>query len=161
LNPASPARPDAERDRRFTGVRDQMRGARIAGFAAKATLDSGARRGQGGGMSDFLLPEDCKTMREVRAGVDATDRELMALLDRRFGYMRAAARIKTDRATVRDEARKAEVIANVVTDAVARALPVEVLATIWDRLVEASIAYELSEWDRLNAASAPRSVRGR
>lgn len=138
-----------------------MRGARLAGFAAKASLDTGVLCGQGGRMTDFLLPDDCQTMRDVRAGVDATDRELMALIDRRFGYMRAAARIKTDRATVRDEARKAEVIANAVADAAARGLPADELAAMWDRLVEASIAYELSEWDRLNAAGAPRSVQGR
>ena len=34
---------------------------------------------------DFKLPENCADMRDVRAGVDATDRELMELLDRRFG----------------------------------------------------------------------------
>lgn len=112
-------------------------------------------------MMDFKLPDDCETMREVRAGVDATDRELMALLDRRFGYMRAAARIKTDRGTVRDEARKAAVIANARADAEARGLPATELAEIWDRLVEASIAYEHVEWDRLNAAAAPPSARAR
>ena len=87
-------------------------------------------------------------MAEVRAGVDATDRELMALLGRRFGYMRAAARIKPDRATVRDEARKAQVIAAAVADARARDLPGEVIERLWDALVEASIAYEFTEWDR-------------
>ena len=51
----------------------------------------------------YPLPEACRDMGDVRAGVDATDRELMALLDRRFGYMRAAARIKTSRDAVRDE----------------------------------------------------------
>ena len=101
-------------------------------------------------MTDYLMPDDCETMREVRAGVDATDRELMALIDRRFGYMRAAARIKADRGMVRDEARKAEVIANARADAEERGLPVKDLAVIWERLVEASIAYELVEWDRLN-----------
>ena len=56
-------------------------------------------------MNDTIkLPEDCTDMRDVRRGVDATDRELMKLLERRFGYMRAAARIKTDRNVVRDEA---------------------------------------------------------
>lgn len=104
---------------------------------------------------DFLMPDDCTTMPQVRAGVDATDRELMALLDRRFGYMRAAARIKPERGIVRDEARKAEVIANARTDAAARALPADALAAIWDRLVEASIAYELEEWDRLRPVSHP------
>lgn len=100
-------------------------------------------------MSDSLPPEECTTMSEVRAGVDATDRALMALLDRRFGYMRAAARIKPSRGAVRDEARKAEVIGNMRADAAARGLPVDELAAIWDGLVETSIAYELEEWDRL------------
>jgi isochorismate pyruvate lyase len=90
-------------------------------------------------------------MREVREGVDATDRQLMDLLDRRFGYMRAAARIKTDRTVVRDEARKAEVIANAADDACARGLPAERIAQIWDMLVETSIAYELDEWDAIRA----------
>lgn len=113
-------------------------------------------------MTHFLRPPDaCETMAEVRAGVDATDRELMALLDRRFGYMRAAARIKTDRSAVRDEARKAEVIATVRIDAEARELPAAKLAEIWDRLVEASIAYEYVEWDRINAAGALPSARVR
>ena len=112
-------------------------------------------------MSDHLFPDDCHSMREVRAGVDATDRALMELLDRRFAYMRAAARIKTDRATVRDEARKAEVIANVVADATERDLPADELAAIWEQLVETSIAYELIEWDKLNAATAPPSARAR
>ena len=100
---------------------------------------------------DVKLPEDCATMRDVRAGVDATDRELMTLLDRRYGYMRAAARIKDNRSVVRDEARKAEVIANARSDAAERSLPADEIARIWDALVESSIAYELSEWDRIRA----------
>ncbi|MBX7481367.1 chorismate mutase [Qipengyuania qiaonensis] len=103
-------------------------------------------------MSDaFKLPEDCTTMAEVRIGVDTTDRELMELLDRRFGYMRAAARIKTDRDVVRDEARKAEVVENACADAQRRDLPVDGIGQIWNELVETSIAYELVEWDRIRA----------
>jgi len=100
---------------------------------------------------DYLIPEMCETMSDVRRGVDATDRELMALLDRRFGYMRAAARIKTDRNVVRDEGRKAEVIDNVRADADARDLPGEQIAELWEKLVETSIAYELVEWDRIRS----------
>lgn len=91
---------------------------------------------------------ECTTMAEVRAGVDQVDRELVALLARRFGYMDAAARIKPDRAAVRDEARKAQVIANVRAHARALGLPEEPLARVWDQLVEASIAYELEVFDR-------------
>lgn len=108
-----------------------------------------------------ISPQDCTTMAAVRAGVDATDRALMDLLDRRFAYMRAAARIKPERAAVRDETRKAEVIANARADAACRGLPAESLAAIWDALVEASIAYELAEWDRLRSGAHPEGVPAR
>lgn len=100
-------------------------------------------------MSDTILPaDDCTTMAEVRAGVDAVDRALMALLAERFAYMRAAARIKPAREAVRDEARKAQVIASAVADARARGVPDAAIADIWERLVEASIAYEFEAFDR-------------
>lgn len=99
-------------------------------------------------MEDAIkLPDVCETMADVRAAVDATDRALMELLDLRFGYMRAAARIKADRGAVRDEGRKAEVINNARTNAEERGLPAAELADIWDKLVECSIAYELHQWD--------------
>jgi isochorismate pyruvate lyase len=99
--------------------------------------------------SSVRLPEDCQTMIDVRAGVDALDRELVALLARRFGYMRAAARIKPSRDAVRDEARKASVIAAAIAEAEAHGIPGDVVADIWERLVEGSIAYEFGEWDRV------------
>lgn len=100
-------------------------------------------------MSDILLPgPECTTMAEVRRGVDAVDKALVALLARRFAYMDAAARIKPSRDTVRDEARKAQVIANVRSHAVTAGIPEAPLADLWDRLIEASIAYELEAFDR-------------
>ena len=64
-----------------------------------------------------MNPEDYSSMAQVRAGVDALDRQLVALLAERFAHMRAAARIKPDRSAVRDEARKAQVIANACAEA--------------------------------------------
>lgn len=104
-------------------------------------------------MTSAKLPEQCETMIDVRAGVDQVDRELVALLVRRFGYMDAAARIKTDRAAVRDEARKAEVLDNVAREAEAAGLEPARLRAVWDELVEQSIAYEATRWDRLRADS--------
>ena len=91
-----------------------------------------------------MNPVDCTNMAQVRAGVDAIDRALVDLLVQRFAYMDAAARIKPTRDAVRDEARKAQVIANV--DA-ATGLPKGLAAQLWETLVEASIAHELVEWD--------------
>jgi isochorismate pyruvate lyase len=95
-----------------------------------------------------LAPDQCRNMAEVRAGIDALDAELIELLVRRFGYMRAAARIKPNREAVRDEARKAEVIANAVAAAKVQGLPVELVAALWEQLVEGCIAYEFDAWGR-------------
>jgi isochorismate pyruvate lyase len=102
-------------------------------------------------MTAAKSPEACETMTDVRAGVDDVDRQLVALLVRRFGYMDAAARIKPDRATVRDEARKAEVLDNVAHEAAAAGLSPARLRAVWDELIEQSIAYEAAEWDRIRA----------
>ena len=102
-------------------------------------------------MIDTLAAPDCSTMAEVRAGVDQVDRELVALLARRFAYMDAAARIKADRTAVRDEARKAQVIANVRLAARDAGLPDAVIAALWDQLVEASISYEFDRYDALRS----------
>jgi len=92
-------------------------------------------------------PEDCANMPEVRAGVDAIDAALVDLLAQRFAYMDAAARIKSDRDAVRDEARKREVIDNAIARAADLGVPVPLIEQFWDQLVEASIAYEFDRWD--------------
>lgn len=82
-------------------------------------------------------------------GVDEVDRQLMELLALRFGYMDAAARIKGEKSQVRDEVRKAQVIANVVDLAKQYELPAEDVGKLWDDLVEISIAHESAKWDDL------------
>lgn len=96
-------------------------------------------------------PADCSDMAEVRAGVDDVDAQIVQLLARRFAYMDAAARIKQDRETVRDEVRKAQVIANARKAALELRIPQDVIAEMWETLVEGSIAYEYGRWDVLRA----------
>ena len=100
-------------------------------------------------MTEIRDPADCTTMTEVRAGVDDVDRRIVVLLKRRFGSMAAAARIKPDRSVVRDEWRKADVLAKV--DACAADLGVDqaLAARIYEDLIETSIAHELEVFDRI------------
>ena len=98
-------------------------------------------------MTIATAPEECLTMAQVRAGVDGLDRDLVALLARRFAYMRAAARIKPERELVRDEARKAAVIAAAQAEAQRLGAPQQRIAGLWEVLVESSIAYEFEQWD--------------
>jgi len=103
-------------------------------------------------MSDITSPTDCTDMTQVRAGVDDVDRQLVALLARRFGYMDAAARIKPTRDTVRDERRKAEVKAKVDAAAAAEGIDRQLVTRLYEDLIETSIAHELVRWDVIRQA---------
>ena len=88
-------------------------------------------------------------MQDVRLGVDHIDRELVKLIARRQAYMSAAARIKTDRHTVHDEARIEDVIQKVKVQALATGLSIDIAEPVWRELIKQSIAFEFLEWDRL------------
>lgn len=106
---------------------------------------------KGAGMTDNTPLPPMETMSDVRQQVDRLDAELIALFAQRFACMDAAARIKQDRETVRDEARKAQVLQHVKDLAAEAGIPVPTMAAIWEMLVETSISYELEKWDRLRA----------
>jgi isochorismate pyruvate lyase len=101
-----------------------------------------------------LDPDACQTMAEVRAGVDEVDRALVALIARRQGYMDAAARIKETRASVRDEARIAQVLDNVQAEAWEKGLSWSIAEPVWRLLIERCIAHEFEVFDA--AARAQR-----
>lgn len=95
----------------------------------------------------MIAPEECRTMSEVRAGVDEIDEEVVRLLGLRFRFMEAAARIKPNREDVRDEERKAAVIEHVRQRASIEGVPRELAAQLYDMLIEGSIAYEFERFD--------------
>jgi len=100
-------------------------------------------------VDDRPAPENCTTMSEVRQGVDALDRALVSLLAERQRYMDAAARIKGERAAVRDEARIEDVVAKVTAAARAAGLSEQIAEPVWRLLIERCIAYEFEAWDRM------------
>jgi isochorismate pyruvate lyase len=93
-------------------------------------------------------------MAEVRQGVDALDRALVSLLAERQRYMDAAARIKADRAAVRDEARIEDVVAKVKAAARAAGLSEAIAEPVWRTLIERCIAYEFESWDATRETEA-------
>jgi isochorismate pyruvate lyase len=120
----------------------------MASGAVKVNLDRLLAAAKGVPMStERTAPQACATMAEVRHGVDRLDEEIVALIGERFRYMDAAARIKPVREAVRDEGRKAQVLANVARLAEERGVPAQVAAELYERLVESSIAYELDRFD--------------
>ena len=95
-----------------------------------------------------LDPSECTTMVEVRQGVDALDRALVALIAERQRYMDAAARIKPDRDAVHDDARIEDVVSKVLTAAEAHHLSPEIAEPVWRTLIDRCIAHEFGVYDR-------------
>lgn len=93
-------------------------------------------------------PAACQTMAEVRHGVDALDRTLVALLHERQRYMEAAARIKPSRDVVHDEARIEDVVFKVLESAGAVGLSPDIAEPVWRTLIDRCIAHEFAAWDR-------------
>lgn len=93
-------------------------------------------------------PAACTSMVEVRQGVDALDRALVALLAERQRYMDAAARIKPNRDAVHDDARIEDVVAKVLVSARAQHLSPDIAEPVWRLLIDRCIAYEFSTYDR-------------
>ena len=99
-------------------------------------------------IEDRPAPQDCTTLADVRQGVDALDKALVTLLAERQRYMDAAARIKPDRAAVRDVPRIEQVVANVLAHAQTTGLSPAIAEPVWRLLIERSIAHEFEAWDR-------------
>lgn len=108
-----------------------------------------------------VAAEACMSMTEVRAGVDAIDATLVALLAERMRFMDAAARIKPHRGAVRDETRKAQVIAQASAQAAEAGLPAGLAEALWELLVETSIAYEMTRFDALHDSNSVAQVEQR
>ena len=86
-------------------------------------------------------------MTDVRAGVDAIDRDLVRLLVTRQGYMAAAARIKPNREAVYDAARIEDVVSKVLETANSEGLSPDIAEPVWRKLIERCIAHEFDVWD--------------
>lgn len=87
-------------------------------------------------------------MSEVRVEIDALDREIVALLADRLHYIDEAARLKQRRDQVRDEARIADVLMKVETEAQRLGADPKVVSAIYRALIEASIGHEYEKFDR-------------
>lgn len=92
----------------------------------------------------------CADMEEVRAAIDAIDRELVAILADRLHFIGEAARIKPRRDQVRDDDRVEDVLTKVRTEAQRQGIDPDLIAAVFRELVERSIAHEFVLFDHLH-----------
>ena len=93
-------------------------------------------------------PVPVPEMQDIRAQIDALDKRLVAILAERQKLIAAAGKVKPSRDTVRDEARIEEVVRLVLAEAEKSGLAREIAEPVWRQLIESSIAYEYSVFDK-------------
>jgi len=88
-------------------------------------------------------PSQLKTMIDLRAEIDATDRALVKLLAYRAGLIDRAIELKPGEGLpARIETRIEEVVGRVRDAALAEGLDPELIETLWRQLIDWSIARE-------------------
>ena len=95
-----------------------------------------------------MKAEDCKTLAEVRAGIDRIDRELVRLIAERSGFVRRAAELKGSRDEILDPVRIAAILADIRREAEQLGLPPEVAEETFRAMIDHFVAYEYREFDR-------------
>jgi isochorismate pyruvate lyase len=99
-------------------------------------------------MEQKLVPPDkCANLEEIRAGMDAIDREIVALIAHRVAYVRAAAKFKVSSASVAAPDRVAAVLKTRRGWAEAAGLSGEVVESLYRQLVNYCVSEEHRQWE--------------
>ena len=94
-------------------------------------------------------PEQCQTLEEVRTEIDRIDREIVALLGRRAGYVHAAARFKPTEEAVAAPERQAAMFRARREWAVEQDLDPDFIENLYRELIAYFIQREREHWKTL------------
>lgn len=101
-------------------------------------------------------PRDCKTMAELRVGIDALDIELMKLLARRARFIDRAAELKPGESLpARTVDRVEEVANNARRNAADHGFDPDLAERMWRDMIEWAIAREQDAMDRAARRASP------
>ncbi len=91
-------------------------------------------------------PDECASLKDIRAEIDRIDREVIAALGQRFAYVKAAAKFKTSEATVKASDRFIAMLVERREWAAAAGLNPDVIEKLYRDLVAHFIEEEMSHW---------------
>jgi len=93
-------------------------------------------------------PESCADMTQLRTEIDRLDRQIVALLAERSGYVARAAELKKIRAAIVDEARIEQIIVRVRGYALSHDADPDLIEAIYRAMIAAFIAFEEKAFDQ-------------
>ncbi|MCF2948775.1 isochorismate lyase [Paraglaciecola aquimarina] len=92
-------------------------------------------------------PENCTGMEDIRAEIDKMDRDIIAILGKRFEYVKSAAKFKTSETSVRAPERFKSMLEQRRTWASAAGLSPDAIEKMYRDLVNHFIKEEMTKWE--------------
>lgn len=93
-----------------------------------------------------IEPENCSGMDEIRIEIDKMDRDIIAILGKRFDYVKAAAKFKTSETSVRAPERFNAMLEQRRIWASSEGLSPDAIEKMYRDLVNHFINEEMSKW---------------
>jgi isochorismate pyruvate lyase len=94
------------------------------------------------------LPNECNNIQEIRDEIDRIDREIVTAIGKRFAYVKAAAKFKTDETSVKAPERFKLMLEQRRIWAEEQGLNPKVIEQLYRDLVNYFIDEELKDWQR-------------
>ena len=92
------------------------------------------------------MPDECTNIQEVRTEIDEIDRQVIASFAKRFAYVKAASKFKTDATSVRAKERFAAMLEQRRIWAQEDGLNPDIIEKLYQDLVTYFIEDELNHW---------------
>ena len=92
-------------------------------------------------------PENCTGMEDIRAEIDKMDRDIIAILGKRFEYVKSAAKFKTSETSVRAPERFKSMLEQRRTWASSEGLSPDAIEKMYRDLVNHFIKEEMTKWE--------------
>ncbi|WP_042149186.1 MULTISPECIES: isochorismate lyase [unclassified Pseudoalteromonas] len=96
-----------------------------------------------------IEPEDCTGMDEIRGEIDQMDKDIIAILGKRFKYVEAAAKFKTSKTSVRAPERFKLMLQSRRDWAIKAGLSPDAIEKMYTDLVNHFIQQEMNKWQSL------------
>ena len=100
-----------------------------------------------------IEPENCSGMEDIRIEIDNMDRDIIAILGKRFDYVKAASKFKTSETSVRAPERFNAMLAQRRVWASAEGFSPDAIEKMYRDLVNHFITEEMSKWQQESASS--------
>jgi len=95
---------------------------------------------------NIIEPKNCSGMEDIRIEIDNMDKDIIAILGKRFEYVKAAAKFKTSETSVRAPERFKSMLEQRRVWATAEGLSPDAIEKMYRDLVNHFIKEEMSKW---------------